>query len=80
MSVNRRSTRNEAPAAAQEFYPTWHPGDVVQLRSGGPAMTVLETKPDNTVVVVWFGLEFSQRWLPASVLMKSAPPKADIPF
>ena len=30
-------------------------GDVVQLKSGGPAMTVIDTKEEAAVECLWFG-------------------------
>jgi len=35
---------------------TFEPGDVVALKSGGPAMTVIDVK-DDTVHCVWYGEE-----------------------
>jgi uncharacterized protein YodC (DUF2158 family) len=32
----------------------FHPGEVVQLRSGGPPMTVVQVAPDRKVRCVWF--------------------------
>jgi uncharacterized protein YodC (DUF2158 family) len=33
------------------------PGDVVMLKSGGPAMTVKSIKEDGTITVFWFSGE-----------------------
>jgi uncharacterized protein YodC (DUF2158 family) len=32
----------------------WQPGDVVELKSGGPRMTVDNVEADDAVVCVWF--------------------------
>jgi uncharacterized protein YodC (DUF2158 family) len=46
-------------------------GDVVQLKSGGPEMTVEEIKPSNNVSCVWFQTpDFIRRTFSIAVLKK----------
>lgn len=47
-------------------------GDVVQLKSGGPKMTISDDKPDfnNSVIVYWYEQgEIKSQELPNSILM-----------
>jgi uncharacterized protein YodC (DUF2158 family) len=46
-----------ASRAEETMADEFKPGDVVQLRSGGPAMTVDEIDADGEVVCLWFASE-----------------------
>jgi uncharacterized protein YodC (DUF2158 family) len=46
-------------------------GDVVKLKSGGPALTVTDSQDDAEVMCVWYdGRDFSQRVFPTGALVK----------
>lgn len=50
------------------------PGDVVQLKSGGPMMTVEITCDDGTLIVIWFDVDGGlQRELLRKTLVKKIP-------
>ena len=52
-------------------------GDQVQLKSGGPAMTVeVEEVISNQVRVVWWDSGLCQRKLPAECLKEYEPPES----
>lgn len=48
------------------------PGDVVQMKSGGPIMTVEDVRDDGKVICHWFGDKNKQEMgvFPAAVLEK----------
>jgi uncharacterized protein YodC (DUF2158 family) len=49
----------------------FNPGDVVQLNSGGPQMTVSKTLQDGDVLVQWFeGMEAKSHCFPGTSLRK----------
>lgn len=41
---------------------TFNPGDVVQLRSGGPQMTVTGLDDDSRYDCTWFDSKGEQKW------------------
>ena len=54
---------------------TFEPGDVVELKSGGPAMTVIEVKEDG-VHCMWYGEaadELRTEIIPAICVEKASP-------
>jgi len=55
----------------------FQPGDVVQLRSGGPAMTVQEIRADGDVLCVWFDGKQKNRALFQHILL--APYSSSVP-
>lgn len=48
-------------------------GDVVQLKSGGPKMTVRKTEPISGIQTSWFaGSKHESGWFPPDALMPAA--------
>jgi uncharacterized protein YodC (DUF2158 family) len=44
---------------------SWQPGDVVELKSGGPRMTVDNVEGEDAVVCVWFEKLARKSWDPS---------------
>lgn len=54
----------------------WNPGDVVRVKSGGPAMTVAGEDSIGMVICEWFdGKNQKSGTFNAAVLQKFEPPK-----
>jgi uncharacterized protein YodC (DUF2158 family) len=52
----------------QEF--KFEPGDIVELKSGGPRMTICEIDGKSNCLCKWFdGNAGGERWLPSAALL-----------